>query len=83
MCMVYIVYLILFLFWNLYLLLLYEILDEIYCWLIVGEDSVLPGVVYRVVVLEGIAMLIHEEDAGHVALGKGVVVAIIGQLATF
>ena len=34
------------------------------------------------VILERIAMLVHEEDARHVALGEGVMVTIVCQLAT-
>ena len=46
------------------------------------ENGVLVGVEDGVVVLESVALLVLEEDAGHVARGKRVMVAVGGQLAS-
>ena len=46
------------------------------------ENCILPSVMNRVIILEGVTLLVLKENAGHMADGKGIMVAIAGQLAT-
>ena len=56
-----------------------EICDQSECRFVVGEDRVLPCVMYRVVVFECVSTFVHEEDARHVSACERVVVAVVGK----
>ena len=57
-----------------------EVYDKFERRFVVVEDCILPCVVHRVVILEGIAILVHKEYARHVSRSKGVVVAVVCKL---
>ena len=40
------------------------------------EDGVLPVIIDGMVILEGITLLVFQEDAGYVAFGKGIMIAV-------
>ena len=61
-------------------ILFYEIGHQTEDGLIAVEDGVLPVVIDGMVIGEGCALLVFEEDAGHMALSKGIVVAVGGQV---
>ena len=56
--------------------------EELKRWLVVVEYGVFKGVVESVVVLEGVTILIHKEDAWDVPYGEWVVVAIIRKICS-
>lgn len=64
------------------LILLYKIVHQTEYRLVTIEADCLVGVEDGVVILEGIALLVLEEDAGHVARSERIVVAIGSQFAT-
>ena len=56
-----------------------EIRDKFEDRFVVGVDSVFPVVVDSVIVLESVAMLVHQEDAWNVSYSKRIVVAVVGE----
>ena len=65
-----------------WLILLDKIGYEFECWLVTIEYGTLPSVKRCVIELEGITLLVFEEDARNVTLSEGVVVAISCQFTT-
>jgi hypothetical protein len=59
----------------------YEIGNQTEYGLVTVKDSVLPVVIDGMVILEGITLLVFQEDARYVAFGKGIVIAVGCQIA--
>ena len=59
-----------------------KVLHQTENWFVAVELDGLVRIIYGMVVLEGIALLVLEEDAGHMACGIGIMVAIGSQVAT-
>ena len=63
------------------LILFYEVAHQTEYWLVAVEADSLICVEDGVIVLEGVTILIFQEDAGHMSLGKGIMVAVGCQVA--
>ena len=59
-----------------------KVLHQTENWFVAVELDGLVRIIYGMVVLKGITLLVLEEDAGHMACGIGIMVAISSQVAT-